>query len=96
MAAVSHNNLCPATRSGTVAGSRPLHSCKPHVGQRCFMSAFMLYAVGFVVMLAGLIYGAMLLNVPQNWIIVGGLVVLGLGVMTGVSLNKQPDPPADH
>ena len=60
------------------------------------MSAFMLYAVGFIVMLGGLIYGAMLLHVPQNWIIVGGLVILGIGVMTGVSLNKQPDPPAEN
>ncbi len=59
------------------------------------MSAFMLYAIGFVVMLAGLIYGATLLNLPQNWIIVGGLIVAGLGVMTGVSLNKQPDKPAE-
>lgn len=59
------------------------------------MSAFMIYAIGFAVLLGGLIYGATLLNVPQNWIVVGGLVVAGLGVMTGVSLNKQPDKPAD-
>lgn len=59
------------------------------------MSAFMLYAAGFVVMLAGLIYGATLLHLPQSWIVVGALVLLGIGVMTGVSLNKQPDPPAE-
>ena len=59
------------------------------------MSAFMLYALGFVVLLAGMIYGATLLHVPQNWIIVGGLVLAGLGVMSGVSRTKQPDPPAE-
>ena len=59
------------------------------------MSAFMIYAMGFIVMLAGLVYGATLLHLPQNWIIVGGLVIAGLGVMMGVSLNKQPDKPAE-
>ena len=57
------------------------------------MSAFMLYAIGFVVLLGGLIYGAFLLHVPQTWIIVGALVIFGLGVMSAVSHTKQRDAP---
>lgn len=57
------------------------------------MSAFALYVVGFFVLLAGLIYGAYLLHVPQTWIMVGTLVVLGLGVMSAVSHTKQRDLP---
>jgi len=57
------------------------------------MSAFMLYVVGFFVLLGGLIYGAFLLHVPQTWIIVGGLVIFGLGVMSAVSHTKQRDAP---
>jgi len=59
------------------------------------MSAFALYVVGFFVLLAGLIYGAYLLHIPQSWIMVGTLVVLGLGVMSAVSQTKQRDLPPD-
>ncbi len=57
------------------------------------MSAFVLYAAGIIVLLAGLIYGAVLLHIPQAWIVVGALVVLGLGVMSAVSHTKRRDPP---
>ena len=57
------------------------------------MSAFALYVVGVFVLLAGLIYGAYLLHIPQTWIMVGTLVVLGLGVMSAVSQTKQRDLP---
>jgi hypothetical protein len=59
------------------------------------MSAFTLYVFGFIVLLAGLIYGAYLIHVPQTWIIVGALVVIGLGVMSAVSHTKRRDPPAE-
>jgi hypothetical protein len=57
------------------------------------MSAFALYVFGFIVLLGGLIYAAHLLHVPQAWIIVGALVVIGLGIMSAVSRTKQRDPP---
>jgi hypothetical protein len=58
------------------------------------MSAFTLYAVGFVVLLGGLAYGAFLLHVPHAWIGVGALVILGLGIMSAVSRTKHRDPPS--
>jgi hypothetical protein len=58
------------------------------------MSAFMLYVLGFIILLAGLIYGAYLIHIPQTWIIVGALVVVGLGVMSAVSNTKRRDPPS--
>jgi len=57
------------------------------------MSAFVLYVFGFFVLLAGLVYGAYLLHVPQTWIGVGVLVMIGLGVMSAVSHTKRRDPP---
>jgi hypothetical protein len=59
------------------------------------MSAFMLYVIGFFVLLVGLIYGALLIHIPQTWIIVGTLVVLGLGIMSAVSHTKRRDPPSE-
>ncbi len=56
------------------------------------MSPFLLYLAGFVVLLAGLIYAAVLLDVPQTWIIVGALVLVGVGLMSGVVRTKQREP----
>jgi hypothetical protein len=59
------------------------------------MSAFMLYVIGFAVLLAGLGYGAFLLHVPHTWIIVGVLVMIGCGVMSAVARTKQRDKPSE-
>jgi positive regulator of sigma E activity len=59
------------------------------------MSAFMLYIIGFIILLGGLIYGAFLIHVPQTWIIVGALVIVGIGVMSAVSHTKRRDPPSE-
>ena len=59
------------------------------------MSAFSLYVVGFIILLAGLIYAAYLIHIPHTWIVVGALIVIGLGVMSAVSHTKRRDPPAE-
>ena len=59
------------------------------------MSAFSLYVFGFFVALAGLAYGAYLLHVPQTWIGVGALIMIGLGLMSAVSHTKRRDGPAE-
>jgi positive regulator of sigma E activity len=59
------------------------------------MSAFALYVLGFIVLLAGLIYGAHLIHIPQTWIIVGALVMIGIGIMSAVSHTKRRDPPSE-
>ena len=55
--------------------------------------SFALYVFGFVVALIGLAYGAYLLHVPQTWIGVGALVLVGLGVMSAVTHTRRRDPP---
>lgn len=55
--------------------------------------SFVIYIVGAVIFMGGLIYGAVLVKIPSQWIIVGSLVVLGLAVLTGVKVTRQKDPP---
>lgn len=55
------------------------------------MSTFVIYAIGFLILLAGLIYGATLLAVPTPWIIAGSLVLLGLGIAMGVGKTRTKD-----
>jgi hypothetical protein len=57
------------------------------------MSSFVIYAIGCLILLAGLVYGATLLNVPTPWIVVGALVILGLGLALGVGKTRQKDIP---
>jgi hypothetical protein len=40
--------------------------------------SFGIYLTGCVVVIAGLIYGASLMHVPTQWMVVSGLVLVGL------------------
>ena len=54
--------------------------------------SFGLYAMGFAIVIGGLIYGAYLVHVPTHWIVVGAVVLLGVGILTGVKATRQKDP----
>jgi len=51
--------------------------------------SFILYVVGFFVLLTGVGYGAYLLNVPETWIAVGALIIVGAGIMSSGSHIKR-------
>jgi len=57
------------------------------------MSSFGIYIIGFIILIVGLAIAATLLNVPTTWIGVGVIVLIGLGILTGVSRTRTPDPP---
>jgi hypothetical protein len=54
--------------------------------------SFGIYAIGFVILTIGLIYGAFLLHVPAHWIAVGAIVLIGAGILSGVKATRQKDP----
>ncbi len=54
--------------------------------------SFGLYIAGFIVLIIGLAIGANLMHVPAQWIGVGVVILIGLGILTGVSKTKQRDP----
>jgi hypothetical protein len=35
-----------------------------------------------------------LMHVPQQWIIVGSILLLGIAILTGVKTTRQKDPPS--
>ena len=57
------------------------------------MSSFSTYLIGFIVLIIGLAVAAYLLGVPQLWIGVGVIVMIGIGILTGTSRTKTKDPP---
>ena len=54
--------------------------------------SFVLYMAGYLIVIGGLIYGAVLLHVPAPWIVVGSVILLGIAVLTGVKATRQKDP----
>jgi hypothetical protein len=54
--------------------------------------SYVLYLVGFVIVIGGLIYGAVLMHVPAPWIVVSAVILLGLAITTGVKATRQKDP----
>lgn len=54
--------------------------------------SFTLYIVGYVILIIGLALGAYYMHVPARWVAVGVLVLVGIGVASGVAKTRQKDP----
>jgi hypothetical protein len=54
--------------------------------------SFGLYMAGFIVLIIGLAIGASMMNVPPRWIGVGVVVMIGLGILLGVTTTRRRDP----
>ncbi|MGD0735156.1 MAG: hypothetical protein ABR976_08415 [Terracidiphilus sp.] len=54
--------------------------------------SFGIYAAGFAILIAGLAYAAHLMHVPQNWIIAGAIVLIGMGILSAVKATRPKDP----
>ena len=59
------------------------------------MSSFGIYLIGYIIFVIGLAIAAHLLGAPPVWILVGVIILIGLGILMGVSRTKRPDPPAN-
>jgi len=54
--------------------------------------SFGLYILGFVILIIGLAIGAHLAHMPSQWIAVGVVVLVGIGIVKGVGSARRPDP----
>jgi hypothetical protein len=53
--------------------------------------SFALYAAGFAIVIAGLVYAAHLVHMPSHWILVGAIVMIGIGLLSAVKATRQKD-----
>jgi hypothetical protein len=53
--------------------------------------SFGIYATGFAIMIGGLAYAAHLVHIPMHWIMVGVIVMIGIGILSGVKATRQKD-----
>ena len=56
--------------------------------------SFGIYLFGYIILIAGLTFGANLLHVPLQWIGVGVTCLVGIAILHGVTVTRQKDPPA--
>jgi heme A synthase len=57
------------------------------------MSSFSTYLIGFIVLIIGLAIAAVILGVPQVWVIVGCIVLIGIAIVMATTRTKTKDPP---
>jgi hypothetical protein len=57
------------------------------------MSNFAIFIVGFIILVAGLAYGASIAGVSPQWIGVGVVVLVGIGVVMGVTKTRTKELP---
>jgi uncharacterized membrane protein YiaA len=53
--------------------------------------SFGIYIVGYIILIIGLAIGAHLLHVPQKWIGVGVLCLIGIAIIHGVTATREKD-----
>ncbi|HEY4672256.1 MAG TPA: hypothetical protein VIG78_09340 [Gemmatimonadaceae bacterium] len=57
------------------------------------MSSFSTYLIGFIVLIIGLAIAAVILGVPQVWVIVGCIILIGIAIVMATTRTKTKDPP---
>lgn len=55
------------------------------------MSSLGIYLLGFLVVVVGVVMALHLAGVPDAWVAVAGVVLVGIGVITGVTRMRDRD-----
>jgi uncharacterized membrane protein len=53
--------------------------------------SFGIYIIGYLIVIGGLAYGAVIMHVPTHWIVVGAIVLTGIALVSGVQATRQKD-----
>ncbi|ADV67626.1 hypothetical protein [Deinococcus maricopensis] len=58
------------------------------------MSNFMIYMIGIIVLIVALFIAGNTFGWPQSYVLIGAVILLGIGILAGVTSTKRRDPPA--
>ena len=56
--------------------------------------SFSLYLLGFVIVIGGVAWGLSVMHIPTTYIMITCVILVGIGILMGVSKTRQKDPPA--
>ena len=54
--------------------------------------SFGIYAIGYLILIVGVAYLAHLMHIPQHYIVAGVIILVGIGIVSGVQSTRQKDP----
>lgn len=54
--------------------------------------SFAIYLVGFAIFIIGVAWALVVAGVPQTYVAIASVILLGLGVLTGVTRTRTKDP----
>ena len=57
--------------------------------------SFPIYLFGFALVIGGIAWGLSVAGVPKLYIAIACVIMLGIGILTGVSRTRQKDPPTN-
>jgi hypothetical protein len=57
------------------------------------MSSFALYLIGSVVLIGGVAWALIAAGVPTLYVVIASIILLGLGILRGVSRTRSKDQP---
>ena len=63
------------------------------VSEHCPMS-FLIYLLGFALVTGGIAWGLSVAGVPTLYIAIACVILVGIGVLSGVSKTRMKDPPS--
>ena len=54
--------------------------------------SFGIYLIGYALVIGGVAWGLSVAGVPSLYIIIACVIMLGIGILTGVAKTRQKDP----
>lgn len=54
--------------------------------------SFLIYLIGFAILIGGIAWALVTAGVPQLYILIACVILLGIGILTGVSRTRSKDP----
>ena len=55
------------------------------------MNSFLVYVIGTILVVIGLAYAAVKMGIGTEWIVIGAIVIIGIGIMGGVSKTQKKE-----
>jgi hypothetical protein len=56
--------------------------------------SFLLYVLGFLLLIGGVAWALVTLGLTTLWVVIISIILLGVGVVTGVTRTRSKDLPA--
>lgn len=55
--------------------------------------SFLIYLAGFIIFIGGLAWACVTAGVPGHYVAIGSVILLGIGIFSGVSKTRMKDMP---